>query len=72
MYLIRNEEGQLVLTTDSINLPFIEDSPDHQSQERRPTNNKPPPNADPRHRARARAREQVISSLLFLFKTCRS
>ena len=57
----RNEEGQLVLTTASLNLPFIEDEKIVQQPpaSRRPPNARPPPNADPRHRSRTRVRDQV-------------
>lgn len=61
----RNEEGQLVLTTASLNLPFIEDEKTVQQPpaSRRPPNARPPPNADPRHRSRTRVRDQVNTNL---------
>ncbi|MCP3665455.1 MAG: hypothetical protein GY696_23665 [Gammaproteobacteria bacterium] len=56
-----------MLTTNSLNLPFLDEADNSQvvpaqpaaTAARRPPNAKPPPGADPRNRGRTRAREQV-------------
>ena len=62
-----------MLTTNSLNLPFIDETDNSQvvsdqpaaTAARRPPNAKPPPGADPRHRARTRVREQVDNEKIY-------